>query len=287
MQSHPSPLVSVILPTYNRADFVGRAITSIVGQTYRNLELIIVNDGGTDHTDEIIAQYRDARIHYVKKSNGGLASARNFGLQHARGEYIVFCDDDDWFLPEKLMRQVEFMISRDLLISYTNVWVQSEDGRRTLAFRKPPKYPAAAALTRNLAPVMAFMVQRKCFAVIGGFDESLPACEDYDFWLRALRRYDCVPLNIPLAVYWHHLDNMVSDKQLMSRYMNIVAQKNLDALILARPKEISPSIERRAMRHYRLRDAKREFRDHRYGRALFAMFSAVSQRARPRQPPTR
>ena len=96
------PVFTVIIPTYNRENFLKRTIDSILSQTFKDFELIIVDDGSTDHTKALIDRYEDDRIVYFYKENGGQNSATNLGIQNAKGEYIAFCDSDDTWMPEKL-----------------------------------------------------------------------------------------------------------------------------------------------------------------------------------------
>ncbi|MBA7530747.1 UDP-Glc:alpha-D-GlcNAc-diphosphoundecaprenol beta-1,3-glucosyltransferase WfgD [subsurface metagenome] len=100
------PLISVVMPTYNHGRFIGDAINSVLNQTYRNLELIIIDNFSEDNTEKIVTSYKDDRIKYLKfKNNGVIASSRNYGIKHSRGEYIAFLDSDDVWLPEKLEKQ--------------------------------------------------------------------------------------------------------------------------------------------------------------------------------------
>lgn len=118
-----NPLVSVIIATYNREKFIGETIDTILAQTYNNFELIIVDDGSTDKTEEIIKGYRDERILYIKTSNwGGPARPRNIGIEKARGEYITFCDDDLWF-SNKLEVCISHMENNNIGIIFTDTVV--------------------------------------------------------------------------------------------------------------------------------------------------------------------
>lgn len=114
-RSHSGKLVSVVLPTFNRAYCLERAIRSVLSQTYANLELLVIDDGSTDSTEEICTQIarRDRRLRYLQQANGGVAAARNLGLEHAIGEYVAFLDSDDWWRPFKLELQLEVMQSFD------------------------------------------------------------------------------------------------------------------------------------------------------------------------------
>src|SRR5215831_9468158 len=107
-KQRPVPIVSVVIPTYNNARFLPEALDSLLGQTYRDFELIVVDDGSTDDTLEVLKPYRHL-IRYVRKENGGPASARNLGIRHASGELIAFQDADDIWLPDKLQLQVDYL----------------------------------------------------------------------------------------------------------------------------------------------------------------------------------
>jgi glycosyltransferase involved in cell wall biosynthesis len=124
--SNFNPLVSVILPTYNRAHVLGKAIESILNQTYSNFEIIIVDDGSLDSTEKLVARYRDNRIKYIRHTkNQGAVAARNTGIVASKGEYIAFQDSDNEWLPEKLEKQIAAFNSGppNLGVVYTSVWI--------------------------------------------------------------------------------------------------------------------------------------------------------------------
>lgn len=276
-----SQLVSIIVPTYNRSERLREALESIRAQTYPKFEVMVVNDGGTNAASDVVLAMRDPRFHYNVLPHRERSAARNFGLRQAQGKYIAFCDDDDLWLPEKLSRQIACMENTGAAISYTNAWIKFPNGKRQLAFRQPRRNVIAVALTRNLAPLITFMVERRCFTTIGGFDEHLSAGEDYDLWLRALPHYQFHVLNQPLAVYVVHDANTVRDKQRMSIAMNAVAKKNLDRLIANYPQLVPPRLERRVRRHLLFRETKYHFRDRNFGRGLTTFIRALVTRTQP------
>jgi len=133
VETENKPAVSIIIQTYNRRQSIGRSIKSVLNQTYRDFELIIVDDGSTDNTKELVADFNDERIKYVRhEENKGEAAARNTGIKAARYDYIVYQDSDDKWLPEKLARQIELLenASPEVGVIYTGFW-KAENHKRT------------------------------------------------------------------------------------------------------------------------------------------------------------
>ncbi|WP_428566800.1 MAG: glycosyltransferase family 2 protein [Solidesulfovibrio sp. DCME] len=198
-----SPLVSAIIPTRDRAGLVGRAVASALAQTHAPLEVIVVDDGSTDDTAAVLSAVADPRLTMVRLDPGrGVSAARNAGLAVARGAYVALLDSDDAWLPQKTARQLAFMRQRGLAISQTReIWMRG--GKRVnpgKAQAKPDGFFFELALTRCLVSPSTVMFTREFHEEVGGFDESLPACEDYDLWLRALLRHPVGLLAEDLAV---------------------------------------------------------------------------------------
>lgn len=196
--------VSIILPTYNRADKVGKAIESVLAQTFKNFELIIVDDGSTDQTETVIAEYKDQRIRYYKlQKNGGQSRARNFGLQKAGYKYIAFEDSDDLWHPQKLEAQMEAMLHAGSKVGlvYHKFRYDLGDGMGiTLPDEKIPLKKKsgdiyAQLLWDNLIGMPTILMKKECLEKAGGLDESLRCLEDYDFALRIAKHYDAVFLD--------------------------------------------------------------------------------------------
>ena len=196
------PLVSVIIPTYNRADLVRQALASVKAQTYRDFEIVVVDDGGTDGTSEVLSAWREIRVlrHLCRR---GVAAARNTGAAAARGQWLAFLDSDDLWLPEKLARQIFWLEGQpELLICQTEeTWV-----RRGVRVNKPLSHRQVAghiflpSLSRCMISPSAVILDRRLFEDHGGFDENLPAAEDYDLWLRLTWRYEVGLVNEPLVI---------------------------------------------------------------------------------------
>ena len=194
--------VSVIIPTYNRGWTIGEAVDSVLAQDYRDFELIVVDDGSTDNTPQVLDAYRGA-IKVFRQENKGVSAARNRGISEASGRFIAFLDSDDLWLPQKLSRQVEFFnTTPDALICQTEeVWIRS--GVRVNP-KKRHKKPSGMIFEPSLALCLvspsAVMILRSLLEIVGNFDEALPACEDYDLWLRISCRFPVYHINTPLII---------------------------------------------------------------------------------------
>lgn len=202
--------ISVIVPTYNRADFVGETIESILNQTYKNFELIIVDDGSTDNTEEVIGKFKDSRIKYIKTDNwGGPARPRNTGIKKAKGEYIAFCDDDDIWLPKKLEKQIRvFQISNETAMLYTRFKTIEGGVISNKIFPENGIYNSGSIFKSiylwNFIACSGVMVKRSVLDQVGLFntDPNLIAVEDADLWLRiALKHIIKCTDDLPLLLY--------------------------------------------------------------------------------------
>ena len=179
-------MISVIIPTYNRAPFLKKAIESVLSQTYQDFELIVVDDGSKDETSRLISSYK-SRIEYIKQENRGPGSARNLGISTAQRDFIVFLDSDDWWDKDKLSVQLKEMQENPIYsVSHTQeIWYK--DGRLLNQKKKHRKfhgYIFDKCLPLCVVSMSTAMIRRELFDRIGLFDESMACCEDYDFWLR-------------------------------------------------------------------------------------------------------
>jgi glycosyltransferase involved in cell wall biosynthesis len=181
----------VIVPTHNRADVLGRAVASVLAQSLPDLELIVVDDGSTDRTAEVLAGFDDPRLTGMRQENKGVSSARNLGIAASRGRYIALLDSDDYWLQEKLERQVRFMAESGFEICQTDeIWVR--DGVRVnprFKHAKPAGWFLEKSLELCLISPSCVMFSRRLWDELGPFDERLPACEDYSLWLRVGARH--------------------------------------------------------------------------------------------------
>ncbi len=230
------PFVSVIIPVYNRYDFVRRAIDSVLSQTYRNFELIVVDDGSTDDTSRVKSDYGD-RIRYVRHpDNRGVAAARNTGIREAAGEWIALLDSDDWWLPEKLEEQINYLLDHPQFpIAQTEeIWIRN--GRRVnprKIHEKEEGYIFPRSLQLCLISPSAVIIKRELLDEVGLFDESLPAAEDYDLWLRITYKYEVGLLRKPLIVkIGGHPDQLSRTTPVIDRYRIEAIRKILRAGVL-------------------------------------------------------
>lgn len=201
------PNVSVIIPTYNRSFIIRQSVDSVLQQTYKDYELIVVDDGSTDNTCEILKPYGD-KIHYEFKENGGISSARNRGLEIAQGEYIAFLDSDDFWRPEKLQRQIECFNSHpEYGLVATRCLTNTVDRNfNTISIdkrRRPGKsgWIYKDLFYRNFIRTSSVVIKHECFHKVGAFDESLPRCEEIDMCLRISKNYQVGFINDILTVY--------------------------------------------------------------------------------------
>jgi glycosyltransferase involved in cell wall biosynthesis len=178
-------MISVIIPTYNRAGFLKRAVSSVLAQSFREIELIIVDDGSTDETRRVVQSFNDKRLTCYYQQNKGVSSARNLGISKASGEYIAFLDSDDYWLPTKLGCQLRFMREGGFRISQTEeVWVRK--GKRVnpmVKHQKPCGWIFEKSLELCLVSPSCVLMEKNLIQKFN-FNESLMACEDYDLWLK-------------------------------------------------------------------------------------------------------
>jgi len=224
------PLVSVIIPTYNRWPMVGEAIESVLNQTFCDFELIVVDDGSTDDTLRGLEKY-GPDIRLLAQSKAGVSAARNSGVSAARGRYLAFLDSDDLWRRKKLEIQTLFMTQNaDVEISQTEeIWLRNGIRVNPKArHRKPSGNIFRESLEFCLVSPSAVMMTRELFERIGGFDESLPVCEDYDLWLRIAvdHRVPLIPSSL-IVKRGGHADQLSHSVWGMDRYRVQALQKLL------------------------------------------------------------
>ncbi len=196
------PLVSVIIPTFNRKHVLNEAINSVLSQSFSDFELIIIDDGSTDSTQKLLESYGE-RIRCYFQENKGPSAARNLGIRHANGLYISFLDSDDMWLPNKLSTQMDLIFTApETKICYTDeIWIR--DGVRVNPGKRHQKYSGwifKYCLALCIISPSSVLMHREIFEHIGMFDENLIVCEDYDLWLRVSLFYPITFINEPLII---------------------------------------------------------------------------------------
>lgn len=228
--------ISVVIPTYNRRSSLPRAIDSVLAQTRQAMEIILVDDGSDDGTASLLTRdYPHCRYFY--QPNLGVSSARNLGIDNAKGEWIALLDSDDAWLPDKLERQAEALAARpELRICHTDeIWIRN--GTRVNPMRKHKKQ--GGRIFRHCLPLCVIspssaLLHRSLFQQYGGFDTRLPACEDYDLWLRLCAREEVLFIERPLTIkYGGHADQLSRRHWGMDRFRIQALEKLLQSTALS------------------------------------------------------
>ncbi len=194
-------LVSVIMPSYNTAEYIADSINSVLNQTYTNWELIIIDDCSSDNTDEIVSQFDDKRIRYLKNDrNSGAAVSRNRALREAKGKWIAFLDSDDLWTPDKLEKQIRFMEENSYAFSYTNYIEIDSAGNETGVKVTGPKHITKHGMYNYCwLGCLTVMYDAEKIGLIQIAD--IKKNNDYAMWLKVCKKEDCYLLNETLAMY--------------------------------------------------------------------------------------
>ncbi len=238
---------SVIIPAFNRASTLLRALDSVLKQDPLPEEVIIVDDGSTDGTKELVMKRAKGEIKYLSQPNRGPAAARNLGIRTARSELIAFLDSDDEWLAGKLAAQREyFQKNPDVLICQTEeIWIRN--GKRVNPMKKHKKYGGwifEKCLPLCIVSPSAVIMRREFFDRVGIFDESLPACEDYDLWLRASAQMPIGLVEKPLITrYGGHEDQLSQRFPVMDGFRIKALQKILDSGLLSSSQKAAAFLE--------------------------------------------
>jgi glycosyltransferase involved in cell wall biosynthesis len=229
-----APRVSVVLPTYNRATVLGASMESVLDQTYRDLELLVVDDGSTDDTAAVVDSVDDPRVAYLAhEQNRGVSAARNTGIEAARGDVVAFQDSDDEWAPEKLAAQMAVFDAAppEVGVVYTGMWREVGDDRRYL----PPPDVAPkegdvndALARQNFVSTQMAAVRASCFETAGAFDEDLPALVDWDLWLRLARDWEFRLVDEPLVTAPLRGDSISTDRTAIVDARARIARKYAD-----------------------------------------------------------
>ena len=214
-----NPTVSVIIPTYNRAHLIDKAINSVLSQTYQDYEIIIVDDASTDNTKEVVKDFTDSRISYIFHINNlDISAARNSGIKASQGKYIALLDSDDEWLPEKLDKQINKFEKESLKIGviYTGSYYIDEKGSQIRKVHVPIKegyiYEDLLRAGGYLC-LSSTLIKRECFKKVGLFDENLPPCEDLDMWIRIAKYYKFSYIKDLLVASRIHNNQITNDSE--------------------------------------------------------------------------
>ena len=251
-------LVSVIIPAYNETATVERTISSVRNQTYSDLEMQVVDDGSTDETAAIVQRLADIdpRITLLRKPNGGLSSARNYGIAHAGGEFIAPIDADDLWHPDKIKKQMAVMRERGDQIGLVYCWSRAIDEQDRVLFDITPCVfrgnVYAALILRNFMSSGAPLVRRRCVEGVGGYDATLssrgaPCCEDLKFNLEIAERYDFDLVPEFLLAHRIRAGSMSADSDAMLHSYKVVIEE-----VRARHPELPARLFRWADQHQHL-----------------------------------
>ncbi|MDQ1265915.1 MAG: hypothetical protein QG635_1067, partial [Bacteroidota bacterium] len=234
LKNESQPLVSVIIPTYNRPDMLERAIDSVLNQTYKSFEIIVINDAGDDIGELISKLNKNNNIKYFRHDlNCGNAAARNTGLKAAKGKYIAYLDDDDLFYLEHLETLVKFLISNEFKVAYTDaacVHLKKSGSEYKIEYKDIPyseDFNAAKLLVHNYIPNLCVMHEKACLAEIAGFDEDLASHVDWDFLIKLALRFPFAHIKRTTCEFSLRSDgtNLTSKRWLMLQTLKQVYNK--------------------------------------------------------------
>ncbi len=225
-------LVSVIMPTYNRRDTIQAAIESVLFQTYKNIEVIVIDDASNDHTEEVIYAINDSRVHYYKnKFQQGANISRNIGIGHAEGEVIAFCDSADQWLSEKLEKQMKQMSETGAEIVFCAEKVISEEKVYMIPFATQKALIAQDRLKEllskeNCADTSTLLIRRECFDKVGKFHLELPRLQEYEWMIRAVQKCRIKYLDEVLVYAYIKKDSISSDLSKLLKAVPIIYQEH-------------------------------------------------------------
>ncbi len=230
-----NPLVSVVLPTYNRARLLRRAIKSVLDQTYANLELMVVDDCSTDSTEGVMKEFQDDRIRYIRhEKNQGAPIARNTGIQAAKGKYIAFQDSDDVWGYTKLEKQINAFNSAaaDLGVVYTSFWLIDNDKKKLVPSSLVKQTEGKihnTLLATNFVSLSSAIVKKECFVKVGMF-ENIPRFQDWELWLRISKYYSFKHLREPLVKVYRQSDSISRNTDVLISARKYILSKYYDEL---------------------------------------------------------
>jgi len=230
------PAVTIIIPVYNREWCIKRSIDSVLNQTFQDFEIIIVNDGSTDNTSMILNEYANINnVEVIKQKNQGVSKARNTGIKHSNGEYISFLDSDDLWEKEKLQIQIDFFNqNKNCMVCQTEeTWIRNNKKiNPKFRHKKPSGDIFIPSLSLCLVSPSAVMMKKSFFKHVGLFDTSMPACEDYDLWLRSSLLFKFGLIDVQAVIKHGGHEDQLSTLPLLDKYRIYSIVKILDTFTL-------------------------------------------------------
>lgn len=250
------PLVSVVIPSYNREKRIIKTLESVLKQSYKNYEIIIIDDNSSDNTYEVLKPYISEKILYYKnEKNYGGAKSRNIGVEKSKGSIIAFLDSDDEWEIDKLKNQVDMFIkNKDIAMIYTKYTLIAENTGESFLFNEKKRLNEdfKAMLCNNyIGTTSTICIKKDAFLQIGGFDVNLKACQDWDLYIRVLQKYNTKCVEIPSVKYYFHnesitgnitnvvnahkivfekIDNIIKDGTFTDNEKNIIKSNNYERL---------------------------------------------------------
>lgn len=224
------PLVSIILPTYNCAAFLPHSIGTILSQTYNSYEIIVIDDGSTDNTKEVLYPFMQ-RIKYIRlEQNKGLPTARNIGIRSAQGKYIAFIDADDLWLPEKLQTDIEYFETHPEVSMVYSKHINIDEKGDDLNGNTKKQLPSGNVFIQlfseqNFIITSSVVVRKEIFETTGLFDEQLFNCQDWDMWLRITFHFKVAGIDKPLVKYRHNPRSLSKNRNNVLKYQKMVIDK--------------------------------------------------------------
>ncbi len=224
------PLVSIVVPTYNCAAFLPSSIGSILAQTYDSYEIIVINDGSTDNTSEVLQPFMQ-KIRYIQlEQNRGGAAARNIGIRSARGKYIAFFDADDLWLPEKLQTDIGYFNRYPDVSMVCSRHINMDEHGKVFDEAPGKQLPSGNVFSQlfseqNFVITSSVTVRKEVFEAVGVFDEELVNCQDWDLWLRIAFHFKVAGINKPLVKYRHNPHSLSKNRNSVLKYQKVVIEK--------------------------------------------------------------
>lgn len=227
-------MISVIIPTYNRANLISRAIISVNNQTYRDIEIIVVDDASTDNTANIVRNLKIPNLKYIQLSqNKGACHARNVGIQHSIGEYISFLDSDDIWELTKLEEQYNFLLEKKASVVVCNYWKEKNGGKNIRISSHNEIITLKELLNANIITTGSLLVSRRVFEEVGVFDELMPRYQDWELALRIIKKFVIYFQNKPLLTLYFQENSITNSTSKAKKFFALerMIEKNQTEMI--------------------------------------------------------